>query len=120
MPESVQKTVELDAKVDLLVRYTEAKNAREAWGKIEDALRAELESLIGEAEVATVNGAEAITWSKTSTFQTKQFQKDEPELYRFYETDKTVRVLDLERLRLVNPDMYEKYRSRRFVNKFEV
>jgi len=112
--------VKLDAQVDLLKRYTEAKAAKEAWSKIEEQLRSELEKLLGDAEEATVNGATAITWARTNTFQTAEFKKREPELHRIYEEDKVVRALNVERLRLTRPEIFRQYQSRRFVNKFEV
>jgi hypothetical protein len=112
--------VKLDTQVDLLRRYTEAKAAKEAWAKIEELLRGELETLLGDAEEATVNGVTAVTWARTNTFQKAEFQRAEPELYRIYEEDKVVRALNVERLRLTRPEIFRQFQSRRFVNKFEV
>lgn len=111
--------VPLDQHVDLLRRYTEAKKAKDGWAKIEEQLRKELEHLIGDAETATVNGEPAVTWSRTTTFQTGEFKKAEPELHQLYQMDKVVQVLDVDWLRKTRPDVYRRFQSRRFVNKFE-
>lgn len=118
--QTTPEPVLLDAEVDLLRRYTEAKKAKEAWGKIEEQLRGELEKLLGDAEEATVNGQTVVTWPRTNTFQKAEFKKAEPELYRFYEVDKMVKDLDLDMLKRTRPEIFRQYQSRRFTNKFEV
>jgi hypothetical protein len=112
--------VELDAHVDLLRRLTEAQNAAKAWTSIANGLRDQIEKLIGDAEVGTVNGEEALTFSWVDSFRSTDFKKQQPDLYRRYEVDTTVRKLDVDWLKRTQPELYREYQTRRFVNKFGI
>lgn len=72
--------VPLDNLRDQLNAYSLAAAEIEKWKNIQTAARAAIELALGEAEVGTVNGAKAVTWTHSvrSSLDTKRLQEDLP------------------------------------------
>lgn len=95
-PEPTEVSVELpDDAAQLLADLTAAKQTAKAAKETEDGLKAQLASLIGDAEVGRLNGDTVVTWRAQSrdSFDGKSFQADHPDLYRKYVKTTMMRVL---------------------------
>lgn len=99
----------LQAEYDSLV--AEAKRLTEAA----DALKAHIQHEMGEAEVATIGGKPAFTWKRTGQFNQRRFATEHPDLYAQYTVLRP--VVDTDKLAAEVPEVFERYRARRFERK---
>ena len=78
------------AKLDHLMREVGllrwVKEQRDRLKEIEADPKAAVEAALGDDEVGTINGAEAITWkfSKPNKFREAKFKADHPKLHAQY------------------------------------
>lgn len=72
--------VSLDGLRDHLSAYSLAAAEIEKWKGIQAAARARIEDALGDAEVGTVDGVKAVTWthSERISLDTKRLQADLP------------------------------------------
>lgn len=105
------KSVELeraDVAPLLAVRDEALADLASAEQRIDDAEN-QMRALIGDAELATVDGLTVATWKANGTFASKRFAKAHPELA---ETYRTKTVMDTKRLAAERPDLYAAFRPR--------
>lgn len=86
-------------KMELIRRYQEAKKASKLFDDEADKIQAQLKSDIGNAEGATV-GHYRLTWKNQSrtSFDSKTFKKDQPDLYERYSTTTNFRKFDIKEI----------------------
>lgn len=77
---TTQPTVSLDSLRDVLNAYSLAAAEIEKWKTIQAQARAAIEAALGDAEVGTVDGVKAVTWtsSERTSLDTKKLQADLP------------------------------------------
>lgn len=75
----------------------EVQTNKKLWANREDELKAIIAEHLGNADTGLVDGQPAVTWKrqKRTSFDTKTFQRENPDLYKKYETESTFRVLRL-------------------------
>jgi len=75
-----ETTVKLDQLRDDLNAYSQAAAEIEKWKAVQAAARARIEEALGEAEVGTIDGLRAVTWthSERTTLDAKRLQADLP------------------------------------------
>ena len=63
----------------------------------ESELKARIGALLGVFEAGTVNGDVAVTWRSQprTSFDSKRFEKDHPELFKEYQKESSFRVMRL-------------------------
>lgn len=73
-------TVNLDGLRDQLNAYSLAAAEIEKWKNVQAQARAAIEAALGDAEVGTVDGAKAVTWthSERTSLDTKRLQSELP------------------------------------------
>lgn len=96
----------------LLARRRSLSDRADALEEELTAVDSQLKANLGEAEVALMDGRPAYTWRQNGNFAAKAFRQAEPELAAVY-THLAPRV-DVKRLAKELPDIYRKYRARRF------
>lgn len=96
-PQSVGVPVDITRDQHVIYRLREVKNEIKLLAEEEERLKAELGYLMGDADSATVDGNVVATWrtqSKTS-FDSKLFQAENPDLYNQYKKTSAYRVMRL-------------------------
>lgn len=84
----------------------ERKELKRELGEIENTLKARL----GDAEIAVAPGRELYYWRRNGTFAPKRFREALPDLAAKYRMK--VDVLDVEALKVHQPDEYREHRAR--------
>lgn len=115
------KTVALDALTDRLKDYQAAsdkiaalnKNARE-WEAYRDKIRADIENMMGTAELGTLNGREVVTRSVRDSFAHAAFRKAHPDIAEVFMVPVVKKELDWRQLLKVHPDIAAPYQTRLF------
>lgn len=76
----VEQVVPIDPLHDHLQAYLNASRRIEEWKEVQAEARAAIEAALGEAEVGTVAGRKAVTWSRAerTSLDTKRLQADLP------------------------------------------
>lgn len=77
------------------------------------AYRNTIESALGAAAVGLHGEKQLVSWRNTGDFNTGAFAAAEPDLFESY--TKTVDALDTRALKTDHPDLYARFRSRRFL-----
>jgi hypothetical protein len=77
---SPDQPVALDNLRDTLNAYSLATAEIEKWKGIQAQARAAIETALGDAEVGTVDGVKAVTWTRSerTTLDSKKLQADLP------------------------------------------
>lgn len=119
MTDANETPVPMDQYVDLFKRWQEATKARMGWAKIEAQIKEEINNLLGATDVGLINGEEAVLRRWEDRFATGEFRKKDPETARFFETEKTVRVIDVDLIKLTRPELYRQYQTSKLINKFD-
>lgn len=91
-----EESVELDRTAsDLIAQLKHVKSELKSYKDLEDKLKAELCDLIGNAEVATINGVTVATWKGQTrhTFDSKTFQAEHPDIASKYTRQSVTRTL---------------------------
>ena len=112
VPVNPVTTVELDEHVALIDRYKKAKQAAAYWAGEIESLRDALLALMGDAEVATVNGDKVLLAKPIDSFNESAFRKANPDLHKLYVREVPVERLDVELLKRARPDVYAQYQVR--------
>lgn len=73
-----------------------------------------LKGLLGDKEVAVADGEVLFTWKQNSTFRSKQFAADHPDLTAKYTHLTEVPKFDAKALAADQPEIYRSYRARQF------
>lgn len=94
-PQATDRSVDLTANAHLFTELADIQFQIKELGTIEAELKGKIGTLLGDAEVGTVNGSTAVTWKNQSrsSFDSKGFAKDHPELAAKYTKSSTFRVL---------------------------
>jgi predicted phage-related endonuclease len=93
---NTDQLVEIDEKyAELVAQLKHVKNELSSYKELEDKLKAELCELIGPNDGATINGTTVATWKgqARSSFDSKSFKADCPELAEKYTKQTIVRTL---------------------------
>lgn len=109
----------LDVYADLLKNDAECSNMIKFWTQQRDLVRAQLKELMGVNEVGTVNGQEVFFYQYQDRFNTAEFKKQYPNLYRAYMHTVTKEEVDVEMLKQSRPDIYRQFQVRAVRNVFE-
>lgn len=96
--------------LDIFDEWRAGKAKEQAGKSAAAAAENKLRGLIGEFETLTVLGDPLVTCKQNGTFSEKRFTSDHPELAAALTTTKT--VLDTERLKAEQPELYAAYRAR--------
>lgn len=104
--------VKLDEYATLLANIATALDAAKHWKARADQLKEQLATILGSAEVGTVNGEEAVTFRPSADFSEGKFKAKYPDLYRAYVITRTVEQIDLVALKRTRPELYEEFRTR--------
>lgn len=97
-PQDNDNTVELgESAAELVARLKHVKSELKSYEALEDEIKAELCEMIGEASTALINGRPVATWktSVRSTFNTKLFKLENPDMVDLYTNNIAVRTLRL-------------------------
>lgn len=98
-PQPVSDTVvELDEQyLKVVEQLRHVKNELKSYEELEDKLKAQLCELMGEADAATINGVLVATWKgqQRTTFDSKGFKADNPQLAEKYQKKIIVRTFNL-------------------------
>ncbi|WP_051710179.1 YqaJ viral recombinase family protein [Streptomyces sp. NRRL S-350] len=94
----------------LRARRAELKEKEKALGAELAAVENEMRLVAGAAETVKVGKSVAWTWKANGTFAGSRFAKEHPELAAEYV--RTVEELDVDRLKVEQPELYAAYRAR--------
>jgi len=108
-------TTNLDHLAALIASYEQTQAEADKWQKAADVLKARIQAEMGEATEATLAGKPVFTWRNTGQFNAKRFSQDHPDLTTKYTKPVTRDELDVEALKVEQPDLFTAYRSRRFL-----
>jgi len=94
-PQATDRSVDLTANAHLFTELADIQFQIKELETIEAELKGKIGTLLGDAEIGTVNGSTAVTWKNQSrsSFDSKGFAKDHPELAAKYTKSSTFRVL---------------------------
>jgi len=94
-PQANAKSVDLTANSHLFSELADIQFQIKELQSIEAELKGKIGALLGDAEVGTVNGATIVTWKNQSrsSFDSKAFGSDHPDLLAKYTKSSTFRVL---------------------------
>lgn len=106
------KTIALDQFVKQLTDYKECQKMIKFWADRLKKLKTEMGEIMGDNEIGTVNGDAVFFYESKDAFRGKDFKAEMPDTYRSYVRDVTTKKFDKEWVRLVQPDLYEKYKVR--------
>jgi hypothetical protein len=116
-PEEV--TIALDAHVSKLKKLTEASDNIKFWKGQYEKLKAELDEIMGDATIGTIDGQEILTYRYEERFRGADFRKMYPDTYRTFVTEVVEKKFDLNLFRASRPELYEEFRVRAMKNKWE-
>jgi hypothetical protein len=112
--------MDLGPHAKLLAEEKEAQRMAEFWSKRRDKLRAEIEEVMGDATIGTIDGSKVVVYEPVERFRGAEFRKLYPDTYQFYTREVTKTQFDEEWFRASRPDLYEQFRVRPLKNTFEV
>lgn len=110
--EMVIPPVAMEQYVKLLAEERECANNIKWWKERREKVQAAIAKHLGDAEVGTVNGVEAVTYHYRQQFNSSEFKKKYPNLYHVYSREVTETKLDVEWLRTSRPDLYREFQTR--------
>lgn len=119
-PAEEEKVIALDAHVAKLQKLADASDNIKFWQRQYDKIKAELEEILGDATVGTVDGLPALTYRYQERFRGADFKKMYPDTWRTFVTEVTEKKFDLELFKASRPDLYEQFRVRAMKSTFEV
>lgn len=111
-PHDDEPTQEIDRAI--FAQWREARNNAAAWAVEALRLRKHLESMLGDAFAATVDGAKVLTNRPGSKYAAAAIQRDYPDLTQHFIVSRLVDELDVAAFAARHPDIAEKYRVRSF------
>jgi hypothetical protein len=94
-PQASGSTADISDHAHLLAELRDVQFQKKELSTIEDELKAKIAGLLGDADTGVVNGEQVVTWKNQSrsSFDTKGFSKDHPDLVEKYTKSSTFRVL---------------------------
>jgi hypothetical protein len=94
-PQASGSTADISDHAHLLAELRDVQFQKKELSTIEDELKAKIAGLLGDADAGVVNGEQVVTWKNQSrsSFDTKGFSKDHPDLVEKYTKSSTFRVL---------------------------
>ena len=102
----------MDSYVDLLADDVECANMIKFWTERRDQVRKRLAGILGENEIGTVNGQDAIRYEYQDRFNSTVFKKKYPNLYRAYVRPVTEEKFDSTLLKASRPELYREFQVR--------
>lgn len=96
-PNSITGSVDISEAAPLLDVLRELNVQKKELADQESELKARIGALLGSFESGTVNGDVAVTWRSQprTSFDSKAFEKDHPELFKKYQKESSFRVMRL-------------------------
>lgn len=104
----------------VVANLTVAREHQRLWAKRADQYEEELRKAVGEHTEGYLDGEHRFSYRRTGPFASKRFTQDHPELARKFSLPKVVEELDTEALAYAEPELYLKYKARRFLLTKEV
>ena len=94
-PEASSGVADLSEYAHLLGELKDVQARKKEMSATEDELKAKIAGLLGDADTGTVDGATVVTWKNQSrtSFDSKGFSADHPDLAEKYTKSSTFRVL---------------------------
>lgn len=111
-PYADEPTQEIDRAI--FARWQEARSNADAWAKEALRLRTHLESMLGDAFAATIDGRKVLTYRPGQKYATAAIRRDFPDLTQHFMTTKLEEVLDMDRFLAAHAEIAERYRVRSF------
>lgn len=111
-PYAGEPTQEIDRTI--FMKWQEAKRNAEAWEHEAKRLRAHLESMLGDAFAATIDGVKVLTYRPGAKYATAAIRRDYPDLTQHFIISRLVDDLDMDRFAAQHPEIAERYRVRSF------
>jgi hypothetical protein len=102
----------LDTVPWLVDEYDKAQRAKAYWDKRLEELKGAIEQVAGPLESITLNGDEVFTYARINSFRGAEFKKAHPDLAKVYERVREVTELDIDLLRVGQPDKFAEFQSR--------
>jgi|SRR4030095_7436471 hypothetical protein len=99
----------LDQYVTILADYRECQTTIEFWRKRLEKLKSQMAEIMGDWEVGTVNGDPVFFYQRQERFNSTEFRKQYPDMYRLYTREIVEKKFDPEWLRQARPDLYEEF-----------
>lgn len=118
-PVAEEIVMSLDAHVPKLRKLAEASDNVRFWKAEYDRLKAEMDKIMGDATVGTVDGTQVLTYRYEERFRGGEFRKKYPDTYKSFVTLVTEEKFDLEGFRQLRPDLYDQFRVRAMKNTYE-
>lgn len=107
-----QGTGVLDEVPWLVLEFDKAQRAKEYWDKRLEELRDALRAAAGEHEALVLNGETVFTYEYINQFRGKDFAKAYPDLAKVYERERTITELDVDLLKVGQPEKYKQFQTR--------
>lgn len=111
-PHDDEFTVELEPAAWLA--YRQAVTNAQAWQRIAERLRSDIEARIGEATAGTVNGEKVVYYRPSEKWAVSRIRADYPDLTMHFMRMKEQPYFDIEAFRQKHPDIADKYQVRSF------
>ena len=94
-PDATSDGVDITDHAHLLSELKDIQFQRKEFGVVEDELKAKIAVLLGGSDTGIVNGQPVVTWKQQSrsSFDSKGFSADHPDLVEKYTKSNTFRVL---------------------------
>jgi hypothetical protein len=94
-PQALSGVADLSEHAHLLGELKDVQARKKEMSATEDELKAKIAGLLGDADTGTVDGATVVTWKNQSrsSFDSKGFSADHPDLAEKYTKSSTFRVL---------------------------
>lgn len=106
------ESIPMDPYVRLLAEERECADAIKWWTKRRELVKEQLTKLLGDAEVGTVNGEQVVFYEYQDRFNSTEFRKKYPDLFRVYSREVTKTEFDAAWLKSVRPDLYREFQVR--------
>lgn len=120
LPQPEEQTVALDKHVAKLKKLADCSDNIKFWKREYEKAQAELDSVMGEATVGTIDGHQVLTYRYEDRFRGGDFKKMYPDTYRTFVTEVTEKKFDLALFKASRPDLYEEFRVRAMKSTFEI
>lgn len=104
--------IDLTAHARLLAEERECASMIKFWKERMEIVRQRITAVMGDAELGTVNGMEAVHFGYRDQFNGTEFKKQYPNLYHTFSREMTETKLDTEWLRQARPDLYRQFQVR--------
>lgn len=105
-------TIAMDQWVDKLAEAAECQRSITFWQKRLEKIKTELAELVGDAQIGTVNGSPVFAFAWKDQFNSTEFKKKYPDMYRLYSRDVTEKKFDAEWLKSTRPELWHQFQVR--------